>query len=54
MKKGDVILEIAGQAVKTTRELRTVLGGFADGDKTTLLLQRSEERLELEVSFTGR
>ena len=53
LKKGDVLVSIAGRAVKTTRELRRVLGAFSSGDKAVVIVRRGEKEIQAELLFTG-
>ena len=49
MAKGDVILTIGGKEIRSTRDLRRVLGAFAAGDKVKIVVSRKGEKRELEV-----
>jgi len=51
IKKGDVILAINGRPIRTTRELRAVLGELSAGDKATIRLRRGETEREIEATL---
>jgi S1-C subfamily serine protease len=49
IEKGDVILTIDGKEIRSTRDLRRVLGAFAAGDKVKIVVSRKGEKRELQV-----
>lgn len=53
LKKGDRIIELNGQPVRTQSDLRFALGPIYGGDKVRLVATRGEERLEREIQLVG-
>lgn len=51
---GDVILKINGEAVASSRELRTAVGKLEAGSEATLTVQRQGAPLDLKVTVGGR
>lgn len=54
VQAGDVILKINGEAVESSRELRTAVGKLESGSEATLSVQRQGAPLDLKVTVGGR
>lgn len=51
MKGGDIIIEMEGEPVKDIYEYMELLNTYSKGDRSTLVVRRDEEEIELEVIF---
>ncbi len=51
LKAGDVIVQIAGNAINTTRELQSVLAEKKPGDTVNVTIQRGNDQLSLEITL---
>lgn len=54
LQPGDVIIEVAGQPVRSTEELLSVLRSHAPGDQITIVALRDGQRLELTATLGAR
>ena len=54
LRSGDVIIELAGQAIENIYELTYAMGRLSVGDQTEIVVTRAGERLELQVTPESR
>jgi predicted metalloprotease with PDZ domain len=54
LRAGDVLIEIAGTAVKSTEETRAIIGRMAPGTWLPLKARRAGEIVELTAKFPAR
>jgi len=54
LRAGDVLVEVAGTAVKTTEELRAIVGRTAPGTWLPLKAKRADEIVELTARFPAK
>lgn len=54
LKKGDRIVEIDGQSIRTPTDLRFALGPRYGGDRVRVVVERGKERLEQEITLAGK
>lgn len=51
IQNGDVVIELGGEKIKDIYAYMEALSQFESGDKTTVVVKRGEEEIELEVEF---
>jgi S1-C subfamily serine protease len=54
LRAGDVLVEVAGTAVKTSEEVRAIVGRTAPGTWLPLKARRQNETIELTAKFPAK